>query len=198
MGCNLIYSSRRLTQLRTTSSRDCNLWYDSSGEEKSRILINIREFVAHNKWKNTYLYPQNGYLRLTTLSYYWIEGEDIRYLVVDSNGDAWFFKNRVELESSISSFLRLGPVFHLMGSTHYSALGLPNRVSLIPSRYARVLKNMSVEEPATQEENEGVKSLAPYDPIQDILDFEFNKPKPVAPKNPYDLDFEAIAREALK
>lgn len=197
MGCDLIYSSRKLTQLRTGRDRICHLGYASANGEESKAPVSIQLALAPNLWVNNYLYPPGGSFDLLLNKYYWVEGEDVRYFFVDSNGDAWFFKNRVDFESAINKYFRNGPSFHLRGAIHYSQWILPNKTSLIPSRYARILKRMVATETPTEEESKGVSSPAPYDPIQSILDFEFNKPKPLPLKNPYDLNFEAIAREAI-
>jgi len=198
MGCDLIYSSRKLTQLRTGGDRVCHLWYVAADGEKSRAPVSIRLALGPNLWNNSYLFPPSGSFDLLWNTYYWVSGADIRYFFVDSNGDAWFFKSRIDFEAAISKYFRLGPSFHLSGAIHYSQLNLPNKTDLIPSRYARILLRMRVTETPPQEESEGVSSPVPYDPIQNILDFEFNKPKPVPLKNHYDLDFEAIAREAIE
>jgi hypothetical protein len=47
--------------------------------------------------------------------------------------------------------------------------------------------------PSTQVE-EVVES---YDEIQNILDFEFNRPQPPKQQNPLGLDFDSIVREVL-
>jgi hypothetical protein len=135
--------------------------------------------------------------------YYWIEGSDVRYLFVDSIGDAWIFRDRVDFEMSIGNYGRQGPSFHLQGAVHYGQVSLPRKVNLIASRYARVLKNQIIgpgsSEPNPPEEIVGAPSVAaPYDQLKDILDFEFNKPPPPKRDNPLGLDFEAIAREAIE
>jgi hypothetical protein len=138
------------------------------------------------------LYPLKGWYEFIQNKYYWIEGSDTRYLFVDSIGDAWFFKNRVDFELAIARFKRQGPANHLQGSIHYSQVSLVGSSSLIPSRYARILKNRVITT-----ESEPNLVAEPYDQIQDILDFEFNKPKPPKLGNSLGLDFEAIAREAI-
>jgi hypothetical protein len=130
--------------------------------------------------------------------YYWIEGNDVRYLFVDSSGDAWIFKDRIGFEMSIGNFGRQGPSFHLQGAVHYSQVDLPRKVGLIASRYARVLRNQIIG-PESVPCEPGVPSVeVPYDQLKDILDFEFNKPPPPKKANPLGLDFEAIAREAIE
>lgn len=201
MGCDLVYSNRALTQLRAGKLGTCRVWYVDSGDEKSRAPVSIRRSLAPNQWDNSYIFPPKGSKDLLQNKYYWIEGSDIRYIFVDSSGDAWVFRDRVNFEMSISNYGRQGPAFHLQGAVHYSQLDLPRKKSPIASRYTRVLRNQIIGpeplEPEAVVESPSVEE-APQDQLKDILDFEFNKPPPPKRPNPFGLDFEAIAREAIE
>lgn len=203
MGCDLVYSNRALTQLRAGKLGICRVWYVDSGDEKSKAPVSIRMSLAPNQWDNSYIFPPKASHVLRQNKYYWIEGSDVRYLFVDSSGDAWIFKDRIDFEMSIGNYGRQGPSFHLQGAIHYSQVDLPRKMNLIASRYARVLRNQIIgpesvpcEPEAPSVENPSVE--VPYDQLKDILDFEFNKPPPPKRANPLGLDFEAIAREAIE
>jgi hypothetical protein len=62
------------------------------------------------------------------------------------------------------------------------------------------MKNMIVEPtPVTEDKIETPDgTLKPYDDIQEILDFEFNRPPPPKIKDPLGIDFESIIKDALK
>ena len=202
MGCDLVYSNRALTQLRAGKLGTCRVWYVDSSEEKSKAPVSIRLSLAPNRWDKLYIFPPKASHVLRQNKYYWIEGSDVRYLFVDSSGDAWIFKDRIDFEMSIENYGRQGPSFHLQGAFHYSQVDLPRKMSLIASRYARVLKNQIIGPQSIPREQETVVEApsveAHYDQIKDILDFEFNKPTPPKIANPLGLDFEAIAREAIE
>lgn len=200
MGCDLVYSNRELTQLRAGKVKTCRVWYVNSGSESSSYPISVRMSLEPNKWDNSYIFPPEGGGRnLRQNKYYWIEGDTVHYLFVDSNGDAWIFKDRVGFELAIGNYARHGPSLHLQGAIHYSQVTLPRKVSLVPSRYARVIRNQIIggPEPQNKEPSTTESAEIPYDQLKDILDFEFNKPPPPKRDNPFGLDFEAIAREAL-
>lgn len=204
MGCDLIYSNRTLVQLRTGKHGCCRVWYVNTGTNSSKAPISIRTSLGPNKWSSAYLFPPKGTRDLTNNKYYSIEGEEVRYIFVDSSGDTWFFKALIEFEAAIANYVRQGPSFHLQGANHYSQVILPKRMSPIASRYERILENRIIDRtpvdasiPNPQVEEDG-KVVEVYDEIQSILDFEFNRPKP--PKNsenPLGLDFEALIKEAL-
>lgn len=203
MGCDLVYSNRALNQLRAGKLGTCRVWYVDSGNETSKAPVSIRMSLGPNQWDNSYVFPPKASHVLSQNRYYWIEGSDVRYLFVDSIGDAWIFRDRVDFEMSIGNYARHGPSFHLHGAVHYSQAILPRKVNLIASRYARVLKNQIIG-PGSSEPNppeavvDAPSVSAPYDQLKDILDFEFNKPPPPKRGNPLGLDFEAIAREAIE
>ena len=73
---------------------------------------------------------------------------------------------------------------------------------MVLSRYARIIANNIFGEPpkpVSQEVTETDESAFQFDdPLKDVLDFEFNKPKPKKIADPYGLDLEAIAREAIE
>lgn len=200
MGCDLVYSNRTLTQLRAVKLGTCRVWYVDSGDEKSRAPVSVKRSLAPNQWENSYIFPPKGSKDLLQNQYYWIEGSDICYIFVDSSGDAWVFKDRVNFEMSIGKCHVLGLGFHLQGAVHYSQLDLPR--SPIASRYTRVLRNQIIGPESTLEPEAVVGALsveeAPQDQLKDILDFEFNKPPPPKRDNPFGIDFDVIAREALE
>jgi hypothetical protein len=199
MGCDLVYNNRELIQLRTGKVGVCNIWYTPSSGEDSRKLIGIRKSLGPNKWASSYVNPQRLSKHLINENYYWIEGADVRYLFVDSNGDAWLFPVRVDFEAAINNYNRQGPAFHLQNATHYSQVVFQKKVSIIPSRYARILSNKVFESVEAKPESEPIGSGLGQscDPLKDILDFEFNRPKPPKLDNPYKLDFDEIGREAI-
>lgn len=200
MGCDLVYSNRTLVQLRTGKHGCCRVWYISTHPNSSQAPISIRTSLGPNRWSSSYLFPPKGTRDLDHNKYYSIEGEESRYVFVDTSGDAWLFKTLIDFESAIASRDRQGPSFHLQGAIHYSQVPLPKRPSLIASRYERIMGNKIIETttldapvPSTQVE-EVVES---YDEIQNILDFEFNRPQPPKQQNPLGLDFDSIVREVL-
>lgn len=146
------------------------------------------------------MFPQRVSQDLFGEGYYWIEGSDVRYLFLDSINDAWFFKNRVDFEGAISSYGRHGRSLYLESATHYSQMVLPakKKLNLIASRYARILSNKLFREDPVVAPAPTVTLSGEEDPIRDILDFEFNKPEPAKAANPYGLDFDAIARDAIE
>lgn len=200
MGCDLVYSNRTLVQLRTGKVNSCRVWYVSSDTEVSKTPISIRTSIGPNQWSSAYLFPPKGTRDLAHNKYYSVEGVEAKFFFVDSNGDAWIFPNKIDFEAAIANYGRQGAAFHLMGATHYSQVALPKKVNLVASRYERIMRNMIVEPPTatappTPEVVEVPKS---YDEIQEILDLEFNRPKPPQMKNPLGLDFEALIKEALE
>lgn len=197
MGCDLVYSNRELVQLRAGKVGVCRIWYVPSNKEDPKKPICIRRAVGPNMWSSSYIFPAKASEDLAGNEYYWIEGSDVRYVFIDSIKDAWFFSNRVDFECAIAHYKRHGPAQHLRGTTHFSDMKFSAKLNLIASRYARVLSNKLFEPEAPEPDSS--QMVAPGDDqIRDILDFEFNKPKPRKKiENPYGLDFEAIAREAL-
>jgi len=173
------------------------VWYVPSDKEDPKKPICIRRALGPNSWDSNYIFPSKISKELDSNEYYWIEGSDVRYVFIDSIKDAWFFSNRIGFESAIAHYSRHGPAQHLRDTTHYSDLKFPRKLNLIASRYARVLANKLFE--PIQPEATASQVVGPEDDqIRDILDFEFNKPKlEKRIENPYGLDFEAIAREAL-
>jgi len=204
MGCDLVYSNRTLVQLRTGKQGYCRVWYINTNSNSSPAPISIRTSLGSNRWSSSYLFPPKGTRDLAHNKYYSVEGEESRYLFVDTSGDAWFFNTLIDFEAAIAKYGRQGPSFHLQGATHYSQVVLPKRPSLIANRYERIMGNKIIEvtragtlDQSTQPEENG-KVVECYDEIQNILDFEFNRPEPPKLKNPLGLDFEAIVREALE
>lgn len=203
MGCDLVYVNRALVQIRTTNVATCRVWYANSNTENSKSPLSIRKSTGPNRWANNYLFPPKGTRDLAHDTYYSIEGvEDGRLVFVDSSGDAWFFKDRINFEAAIANYYRQGAAFHLVGAIHYSQVNLPKRTSPIANRYERILRNMVVEPEPTpvvasvgKPENDGPVT---YDEIKEILDFEFNRPKPPKLEDPLGLDFDSIIKEALK
>jgi hypothetical protein len=200
MGCDLIYNNRALVQLQTGKGRICRIWCKFSSEEITTKLVSIQKSLGPNKWLNCYITSQKRTKTLANNSYYWIEGTDVRYLFVDSNGDAWLFPTRVDFELAIANYSQQGPAFHLQNAIHYSQVTFPQKVTFVPNRYARIIANISKVFPVETTKSKPTESqlLEVGDPLKDILDFEFNKPKPPKMSNPYGLDFDAIARDAIE
>jgi hypothetical protein len=200
MGCDLVYSDRDLVQLRNGKANCCRVWYINSSTETSKTPISIRTSLGPNRWTSTYLFPPKGTRDLAHNKYYSIEGVSARFIFVDSSGDAWLFSNKIDFEAAIANYWRQGPSFHLVGAVHYSQVVLPKKFNPIANRYERIMKNMIVE-PVVATRNPDIEvdeAPKPYDEIQEILDFEFNRPEPPKLKDPLGLDFEALIKEALK
>lgn len=203
MGCDLVYSNRTLVQLRTGKQGCCRVWYINTSKGSSQAPISIRTSLGPNRWSSSYLFPPKGTRDLSNNKYYSVEGEDSRYVFVDTSGDAWLFKTLIDFEAAIANYGRQGPSFHLRGGTHYSQVALPKRASPIASRYERIMGNKIVEvssvgaQVISTQEDDG-KVVECYDEIQNILDFEFNRPQPPKPKDPLGLDFEDIIKRALE
>jgi hypothetical protein len=199
MGCDLIYSNRTLVQLRTGKQGCCRVWYVNTTPECSKAPISIRTSIGPNRWSSSYLFPPKGTRDLTVNKYYSVEGEDSRYLFVDSIGDAWLFKSLIDFEAAIANYGRQGPSFHLKDATHYSQVSLPKRQNLIASRYERILGNKVFEPtPAENPQVDDERVTESYDEIQNILNFEFNRPSPPKIKDPLGLDFEDLIKQALE
>ena len=200
MGCDLVYSNRVLVQLRTGKANCCRVWYVVPDTETSRTPISIRTSLGPNQWSSNYLFPPKGTRDLEHNKYYSVEGVETKFIFVDSNGDVWVFPRKIEFESAIANYWTRGPSFHLVGATHYSQVILPKKLSPIASRYERIMRNMTEESaaPAQTPAIEVREGLKPYDAIQEILDFEFNRSPPPKLKDPFDLDLEEIVKKVIE
>lgn len=202
MGCDLVYSDRALVQLRSGKAGCCRIWYVSSNTDTSKTPISIRTSLGPNRWSNAYLFPPKGTRDLAHNKYYSVEGVEAKFIFVDSNGDAWIFPHKIDFEAAIANYWNRGPSFHLIGATHYGQVVLPKKYNPIATRYERIMRNMTeaaaVSAPPTPTAPEVEEGPRPYDEIKEILDFEFNRPPPLGPKDPFDLDLEAIIKEAIE
>lgn len=196
MGCDLVYSNRELVQLRSGKVGVCRVWYVPSDKEDPKKPICIRRAIGPNNWSSRYIFPAKVSEDLDSNEYYWIDGSDVRYVFIDSIKDAWFFSNRIDFESAIAHYNWHGPAHHLRDTTHYSDIKFSHKLNLIASRYARVLAN-KLFEPIQPEPILSQVDDPEEDQVQNILAFEFNKPAVKKIENPYGLDFEALAKEAL-
>ncbi len=201
MGCDLVYSNRVLIQARPSNIGRCHIVSIRSNDEISQVIpMAIRTALGPEHWETSYLFHSAG-RDLRNNRHYCIEASKSHYFYVDSTGDAWFYKDRASLEAAISTIMLRGASHNLVGTTHYSQVDLSVPKIPVANRYERVIRNLEGQEPETEptlevRSHRGIED--PDEELNQILNFEFNRPAPPKPPNPLGIDLEAIARSVLK